>query len=147
MQQVPVTAHLMLLQLRIKIHDITTSTFTLCICRARSSTEHEVMRGRAWRKREATGRSTEEQYLPTLEEDWLIFFTWWQRHASVGPSQLSPACLALCGEMEELGAAGKGRREGEEQGVAETRESRRGAESGGSWIREEQGEGTKLAGE
>jgi hypothetical protein len=75
MQQVLVAAHLMLLQLGIKIHDITTSTFTLCICRARSSTEHEAMRGIAWRKRRATGRSMEEQYLPALE-DWLIFFTW-----------------------------------------------------------------------
>jgi hypothetical protein len=33
------------------------------------------MRGIAWRKRRATGRSMEEQYLPALE-DWLIFFTW-----------------------------------------------------------------------
>jgi hypothetical protein len=60
----------MLLQLGIKIHDITTSTFTLCICRACSSTEHEAMRGRTWRKRGATWKSTEEQYLPmALEED------------------------------------------------------------------------------
>jgi hypothetical protein len=57
------------LQLGIKIHDITTSTSTLCICRARSSIEHDAMRGRAWRKRGAIGRSTEEQYLPALEED------------------------------------------------------------------------------
>jgi hypothetical protein len=69
MQQVLVAAHLMLLQLGIKIHDITTSTSTLCICRARSSIEHDAMRGRAWRKRGAIGRSTEEQYLPALEED------------------------------------------------------------------------------
>jgi hypothetical protein len=61
---------------------------------------------------EEKGSNREEQYLPTLEEDCLISFTWWQRHASVGPSQLSPACLALRGEREEQGAAGK---ESEEQ--------------------------------
>jgi hypothetical protein len=126
MQQVLVAVHLMLLQLRIKIHDITTSTFTFCICRARSSIEHEAMRGRAWRKRRATERSSTYRRWgrivssPSLGGSGMLLLV-----------RLSSALLAwLCAERgrnrersrERIRGAGKGRHVGEEQGLGTARE-------------------------
>jgi hypothetical protein len=100
--------------------------------RARSSIEHEAMRGRAWRKREATERSS-------------TYRRWRRIVSSLGSGmlllvRLSSALLAwLCAERgrnrersrEQQGKNQRGRKRPPCGRGARTRDSQGGAESGG----------------